>query len=297
MRTDFVIEAAVKSKLKKEDYLKKSSNLKFGIKKNSIEISTKKVSALLSRDFGRYDSINASDDFYFSKEIKMYLIKTLKNLLLEFFEHMKLINAKSFLVVGLGNKDIVADSLGQKTAEKIFVTRHLQELGISNNFTANFKTVSSISTGVLGTTGIETYDITKGVVNAIKPDVVFLIDTLAANSVKRLAKSFQITDTGVFPGAGVNNHRKPLNKASLNVPVITVGVPFVVYASNIVEEVLGNREIGELDIERQEEIRELIVTVKDVDLAIRHCSDIIATSINWAINNKFSLKEILDYMN
>lgn len=94
--------------------------------------------------------------------------------------------------------------------------------------------VSSLVPGVMAQTGMETLEIIKGVVEETRPDVVLVIDALAARNTRRLSRTIQISDTGINPGSGVGNHRNGINKEALGVPVISIGVPTVVDAATIV---------------------------------------------------------------
>ena len=82
--------------------------------------------------------------------------------------------------------------------------------------------ISAISPGVLGTTGIETLEILKGIVDNIHPKLLIVIDALASRSIERISSSIQISDTGIVPGAGVGNTRAEISKRTLNIPVIAV---------------------------------------------------------------------------
>ena len=86
----------------------------------------------------------------------------------------------------------------------------------------NARPVSAISPGVLGTTGIETLEILKGIVDNIKPKLIIIIDALASRSMERISSSVQLADTGIVPGAGVGNKRKEITKDTLGVPVIAI---------------------------------------------------------------------------
>lgn len=142
-------------------------------------------------------------------------------------------NLKSVLVAGLGNKNITADSLGPKVNNYILSTRHIvNDLKESSNF-KNLFPVASVSTGVLGETGIETAEIIKGVSNQIKPSCIIAVDALAASSVDRLGTTVQFSDNGISPGSGVGNHRCEISRDTMGVPVISIGIPTVVSASVI----------------------------------------------------------------
>ena len=140
------------------------------------------------------------------------------------------------LIVGLGNANSTADSLGPKSIDRVLVTRHLFEL--NTNIKDGMRCVSAIVPGVMASTGIETLDIITSLVNRIKPSFLIVIDSLSSLSIDRLNRTIQITDTGINPGSGVGNNRKEISKDNLGVPVIAIGVPTVVYSSIIVNDTI-----------------------------------------------------------
>lgn len=131
------------------------------------------------------------------------------------------------LVVGLGNIYVTPDALGPKVINEIDITRHLLHY-MPEVLEKGTREVSAISPGVLGTTGIETLEILKGIVDNVKPKLVIVIDALASRSIERISSSVQLADTGIVPGAGVDNARKELTQNTLGVPVIAMGIPTVV---------------------------------------------------------------------
>lgn len=156
----------------------------------------------------------------------------------------------SVLVVGLGNSNITADSLGPKTNNYVLSTRHImQDLEQSSDF-SNLFSVASISTGVLGETGIETAEIIKGVVSQIHPSCVIVIDALAASSTDRLGNTIQFSDNGISPGSGVGNHRHEISRKSMGVPVIAIGIPTVVNTSLISGNKSDNAFVTPREIDR-----------------------------------------------
>lgn len=178
------------------------------------------------------------------------------------------------LVVGLGNREITPDSIGPLTASKMLATRHItgefaEKIGLKG-----LKSVSVISPGVLGKTGVETVEITESLVKKIEPDAVIVIDALAAGSMERIFRTVQITNNGISPGSGVKNSRKELSQKSLGVPVIAVGVPTVMTAHNLAFELCKKQpETGE----------DFIVTPKDSDFLCKQISDILGESLNEAL--------------
>lgn len=143
---------------------------------------------------------------------------------------------KRCLIVGLGNINVTPDSLGPYVLDNVIVTRHLFQLGTMSD---DFSEVSAISPGVMGTTGIETFDIINAVKNEINVDYIIAIDALAASSIARVNKTIQVTNTGISPGSGVGNKRKELSKETTGIPVIAIGVPTVVDAVTITNETIN----------------------------------------------------------
>ena len=212
---------------------------------------------------------------------------------------------KSVLVVGLGNREVTPDALGPEVVGNLRITRHM--IRVYGRVSAELQQAAEVSAlvpGVMAQTGMETLEIIKGVVDETHPQLVIVIDALAARSTKRLNRTIQITDTGINPGSGVGNHRDAINEETLGVPVIAIGVPTVVDAVTIVNdtmealvEELDRSErlqrltgaLGTLDhAEKQELIRELIssqlntmfVTPKDVDETVKYLSFMISESLN-----------------
>lgn len=137
-------------------------------------------------------------------------------------------NMTSVLVAGLGNKNITADSLGPKTSGYVLSTRHIpDEIRRSAGLEGLF-CVSSVETGVLGETGIETAEIIKGIASQIKPSCVITVDALAASDTERLGTTVQFSDSGISPGSGVGNHRHEISAKTLGIPVVSIGIPTVV---------------------------------------------------------------------
>ena len=141
------------------------------------------------------------------------------------------------LIIGLGNIKSTPDALGPLSIQNIVVTKHLFTL--NTNIKEGFRKVSAIVPGVMGTTGIETFDIIKSVIDVVKPDFVITIDSLAALSIDRVNKTIQMTDTGIHPGSGIGNYRKEISKDTLGIPVIAIGVPTVVESATIVNDTIN----------------------------------------------------------
>lgn len=199
-------------------------------------------------------------------------------------------NAQSVLVVGLGNRNITADALGPLSAEKVIVTRHLKDL-MPEEFAA-FARVSAISPGVLGLTGVETGEIVGGLCQTVGPDAVIAIDALASRGVERLCRTVQLSNTGITPGGGIGAGRTALDKETLGVPVIALGVPTVVDALTLAAD-LCEQSGATLDpsaVPAQQGA--MIVTPKDIDMLMHKCAKIIGYAIDMALHGGLPVSEI-----
>lgn len=206
------------------------------------------------------------------------------------------------LVVGLGNQYVTPDALGPKVINDIDVTRHILAY-MPQVLSEDTRPVSAISPGVLGTTGIETLEILKGIVDNVHPKLLIVIDALASRSIERISSTIQLADTGITPGAGVGNTRKDLSRETLGVPVIALGIPTVVDAATIAadsldlfiqklqEDANSNEFLNNLQEEdKYEMIKQVlvpedynfIVTPKEIDDLIENMSSIVARGINIA---------------
>ena len=187
------------------------------------------------------------------------------------------------LVVGLGNQNVTADSLGPDTASKVLVSAHLKEDVRENN-----PGVAVIAPGVMGQTGIETARIVRSICVSEHPDVVIAIDALATKSLHRINRVIQISDTGIHPGSGVKNKRLGLNEKTLGVKVISVGVATVMSVEHLIQEKL--HEMGCIDsFERcNPEDLDLVVTPKEIDEVKLHLSEVLALGINRALYQNLS---------
>ena len=207
------------------------------------------------------------------------------------------------MVVGLGNMYVTPDSLGPKVINEIDVTRHIIKY-LPQYIDENARPVTAISPGVLGTTGIETYEILKGIVDNVKPKLLIAIDALASRSIERISSSIQISDTGIVPGAGVGNTRQEISKNTLGIPVIALGIPTVVESAVLVNDCLdlliekmqnearSNVFLNQLkEQDNYETIKDtlnpksynMIVTPKEIDDLIENMKDIVARGINKSL--------------
>ena len=260
-----------------------------------VMIESKNAAKAMGKPMGMYITIEAPEmlepDEDYHREISIRLSKELQELLPQKEEGI------SVLVVGLGNREVTADALGPRVLDNLMITRHIMRTyGKAAYDYECVNEISSIEPGVMAKTGMETAEIVKGVVLETKPDVLVVIDALAARSTKRLNRTIQITNTGIQPGSGVGNHRNALTEESLGLPVIAIGVPTVVDAATIVgdalEKIIGNKK--ELDdwkgMERYRiafaELNNMYMTGKDIDAMIKRVSYTLSEGINIALDGK-----------
>lgn len=190
------------------------------------------------------------------------------------------IGAKTTLVVGLGNGAMTPDAIGPQVCEHVLVTRHLMREGAF----ASLAAVSVLVPGVLGRTGMEAVETIRGAVRTVRPDVLIAVDALASRSLSRVCTTVQLSDTGIVPGSGVGNRRRALNRGSLKIPVIAVGVPTVVDAATLALDVLEEAGVGGFEAEALRGHGDgIMVTPRDIDAQIRELSRVVGYGIDLAL--------------
>lgn len=291
-RTDLALEVRetftddsteIQGVILKEDYDKKKD-----IRVTTVTIKDQKGADAMGKPIGTYITIEAARlgevDESFHEPITQEIAKYIRQLAGD-------VEKKEILVAGLGNREVTPDALGPQVVDNLFVTRHLmQEFGKEFMEENNLSNISAISPGVMAQTGMETSEILRGIIRETMPKLVIVIDALAARNVSRLNKTVQITDTGISPGSGVGNNRKALNKESLGVDVIALGVPTVVDAATIVsdtmEHFLGKQGFEDKEIHqfmnelREENMNNMFVTPKNIDESIKQISFTVSEALN-----------------
>jgi len=199
-------------------------------------------------------------------------------------EISKFVPGGEVLVIGLGNTDITPDSIGPITVSKVLATRHLRFEGNGDDFLRSLRSVSCISAGVMGQTGIESAEVVKAVCSEIKPSAVIAVDSLACSDIKRLGTTIQITDTGISPGSGVANARKELSEKTLGIPVIAIGIPTVTDMRTIVYNLTGT------ELERSGS--DMMVTPRDIDRLTERSSHILSLAVNLALQPSLTFEEV-----
>ncbi len=298
---------------KKVNNLSEIEGIKVDTKENGkakitmVNVIDENGARAISKEIGKYITIGVEDIKYLEENDKQDIIY---NIAEEIYKLIDKDKKKNILVVGLGNIYVTPDALGPKVVKYIDITRHLLKFA-KELVTEDTRSISSIAPGVLGTTGIETSEIIFSIVEKTKPDLLIVIDSLASGSISRIGKTIQISNTGITPGAGVKNTRYGININTIGIPVIAIGVPTVVDMATITNEAIDKmlenvkntaNEFEKVDENQTKEVFKIfekdgrynmianalnaenyIVTPKDIDDIIDKVSEIVASSINVAV--------------
>lgn len=274
-----------------------------------IKVETEEAGRMLGKLPGHYVTITAPEIQSRNQDRIEAISKILAGEIENFLGRIKLRDEDSVLVAGLGNWSSTPDSVGPKVVGALLVTRHLWSFSPPEK-RGGLRPVSAIAPGVLGITGIETGEIILGLVQRIKPAAVVAIDALAARNVERLGTTIQLSDTGIHPGSGLGNNRVGITPGFLGVPVISIGIPTVVYASTIIFDALERLSsarrgfIAPGSLEQKDSIREtlapklreLVVTPKEIDVLVGEVSKVVASSLNIALHPGVSPDEVFRYL-
>ena len=229
------------------------------IKITAAEIKSDSAAKRLGRAKGKYITLETGDiasELFPVSETAEVLAKELRSLMGE---------AESALVIGLGNTDITPDALGPMAADRVLATRHLSSEIKDKTGLSRLRSVSVLSPGVLGQTGMESAEVIKAICREIEPDIVIAIDALAAADIERLGKTVQLSDAGISPGSGVGNRRRELDEGTLGRRVIAIGIPTVADSSCF------GGSCG------------YIVTPREIDMLISRAGELISTALNFAL--------------
>ena len=297
-RTDLAMEAhelASKNKNSPVDGVIFREEITESYKMTRIEILNEKGEKETGKPIGKYLTLHTGklweggiENIYFASNAVSKLLRELAG---------NDLGAGPVLVAGLGNITITADAIGPKGVSHIIVTRHLKDNSPDLFESLGFYDVAALSPGVLSQTGIETSEIIKSVAKKISPSLIIAVDSLAARDVSRLGTAIQLTDTGIAPGSGIGNRRSALNKKTLGVPVISIGIPTVVDAltltANILEKYYGGADMLSDNMEESD----FFVTPKDTDKIISYMSKVIGYSVNMTFHEKLSYEEMISIAN
>lgn len=285
-RTDLALEAAqAVGNAAGLEGVEQTERTQDGVTVTVVELQTQEAAERVGKPVGRYVTLDLGAVRRREKEGFQRACQTLAEELAKLLPE----GTGTVLVAGLGNRAITPDAVGPLAHDHLLVTRHLIEQ--MPEIFGSFRPVAAVSAGVLGTTGVESVELVRAVAEALRPDCVIAIDALAAGSMKRLCTTVQLADTGIAPGSGVGNCRKALNRETLGVPVIAVGVPTVVDVNTLARDVL--EEAGKGDIEPEALGQSgAFVTTRDIDERVAECAKLIGYAVNLAVQRGLSIEDV-----
>jgi spore protease len=286
IRTDLATETLLPSEEASISGIKFTERVHGNVRVAELVIESDKTAEIIGKPVGRYLTVSFGKLWLTSDEEAEQVSKTIAAEL-KYLAYRAVPDLKSVMVVGLGNQYITADSIGPLTVKDIIITRHIKEHDEELFNKMGYLDISSVTPGVVGQTGIETLELIRGAVANVNPSIVVVIDALASRSIDRLAATVQLTDSGISPGSGIGNKRRAINKASLGVPVIAIGVPTVVDSSTLVYDALERAGITDLSAELikvLENGKSFFVSLKECDIAVLELSRAISRAVNEAFH-------------
>ena len=286
-QTDLACESVTPKEMKKNgENLRQEQVGRFSV--SELNIQNQESVNKIGKPKGKYITVDCGRIGILGDRDLLILEELLAEKLMEMAERLtgKQIDADfGVFVAGLGNAEMTADAVGPKTVGYLTATRHLREHEAALYRSIGCSELSALAPGVLGQTGIETLELLRGIVSYVNPNVVLVVDALAARSCNRLATTVQISDAGICPGSGVGNHRSAITKETLGVPVIALGVPTVVNSATLVYDALqeaGIRDICEPLRQVLENGKSFFVSPKDSDEIVESVSRLLAGAIGRA---------------
>ena len=290
-RTDLAVEAIENHKSAAAlPHVRQSDRTLEGFAVHEVRILSEDAAREIGKPQGRYLTLELDALIRREEDAFPRACKALSTLLRELLPRP---NDGPVLIAGLGNRMITPDAIGPQTADHVIATRHL--VARSPAIFADWRPVSALAPGVLGQTGVETGEVICGVLDRVRPAAVIAVDALAAGRLSRLLRTVQLADTGITPGAGVGNARAALNKETLGVPVIAVGVPTVVDGATLAHEI--SSQLGQPDCEALDDLSQpVMITTRDIDREVADISRMIGYAVNMALHPHLSVADIDLYL-
>ena len=289
--TDLAVEAIENHKTAAAlPHVRQSDRTLEGFAVHEVRILSEDAAREIGKPQGRYLTLELDALIRREEDAFPRACKALSTLLRELLPRP---NDGPVLIAGLGNRMITPDAIGPQTADHVIATRHL--VAQSPAIFADWRPVSALAPGVLGQTGVETGEVICGVLDRVRPAAVIAVDALAAGRLSRLLRTVQLADTGITPGAGVGNARAALNKETLGVPVIAVGVPTVVDGATLAHEI--SSQLGQPACEALDDLSQpVMITTRDIDREVADISRMIGYAVNMALHPHLSVADIDLYL-
>lgn len=248
-----------------------------GFDLETLTITTEEGAASVGRPPGRYLTLSFPSPASLSPQDGEALAEAVAKCLLL----LTPAGVQAVLVAGLGNLHLTADALGCLTAEGIHATAHLQREDPALFGTLSCLSLCTVCPGVLAQTGLEAAQTVQAAIATAGAQMALAIDALAARSPARLWRTVQFCDTGIVPGSGIGNARKAIDRESMGVPVLAMGVPTVVDTGTLLADALEKRGLPFSDAEAEESAA-LFVCPRNADEELRALSRILSAGVNLA---------------
>lgn len=257
----------------------------------TVIIDNEEDAKILGREKGKYVTVEMNKVFEITDNDFENIVSTLANTVRSLIDHK---SDERVLIVGIGNRNITADSLGPKCVDRIMVTRGLETALPELIGEGGFTSVCAVCANVFGVTGIESAEMIDGIARIINPALIIAIDALATASVTRLCKTIQISNTSLTPGEGVDNSRKEISPDSLGIPVISIGMPTVIDVRTILSNAgIDDESICDMLFDYADS---LIAIPPNIDGATDTAAKLIAFSLNKAFHYDMSTEDILKFL-
>lgn len=286
-RTDLACEAMEHSNaLREHTGICKTSRTIGGFTIDCVEVQTAQAADALGKPCGTYCTMTLDPLTRRESDAFAHAVDSLAAILTELLPKQAQSDAP-ILVIGLGNRAITPDAVGPLTVEHILVTRHLRRQ-LPEQF-SDWRSVSAAAVGVLGQTGVEAAEFTRGLCDTLHPAAIIAVDALAAGELSHLARTLQVTDAGIVPGSGVGNARAAFNEQTFGVPVIAVGLPTVVDGASLLWRA---QQDGACSAALDELSTPVFVTPREIDQQVRDAAKVIGYAINRALQPQLSLPDL-----
>lgn len=278
--SDMVIESALDASF---EGLTSEKRLSCGIVQRVLNVKNNDLAKRINRERGVYITYDCEKESLKNAYVRRAMSRRIAESLSSVMGRLK--KSSPVLVIGLGNGEIIADALGERTLDGVQVTSSLAD--------GTRQSVCAFSTGVLGTTGVQSALLAQAVAEKIKPSYVILVDSLATSSVQRVGASFQISTAGIAPGSGVGQDKEKINASVLGFNTLAIGVPLMLsmrtalyglikeYASSVGESI---DEYTLRNLMSEKNVSNLVVSPKDIQFMVNYSAEIISNAINLALN-------------
>ncbi len=294
---DEVIENLEEKKGGKDDGIAFETKKVRGIRVDCVDVQNEQAEKITGKPVGRYVTVTTGEIWKADTENFENVARTIGEQL-----SSMLPTGGLCLVVCLGNDKIASDAIGPYAADSLIVTRHIKLQDESLYKSLELGECACIVPGVMGDTGAEALELVKGAVNMLRPSCVVVIDALASRNIERLAKTVQISDSGISPGSGVGNARHEISRNTLGVPTVVIGVPTVVEALTLCLDILskvfdGEREIYDYIEEKMSgNIGRFFVCPKETDKIIKSMAKLVGYSLNFALHGDITISEMDEFL-